>query len=172
MCHLHRKERYCFIILSCIKKHVWMYTGSPCKMFFLLSVEIKEVKILRHGFLPATTVNISQSALIYRFAEMFPVCWMNDVKLFHTFGQYLFHTLERMLKPRPQALQLCQMWISYLWDWVDTWGGQCLEEGGTLRAWDSRCLSEQCFNVSVTNVAVLLINSQMSTLDFFFYPYL
>lgn len=33
-------------------------------MFFLLSVEIKEVKILRHGFLPAVTVNVSQSALI------------------------------------------------------------------------------------------------------------
>ena len=52
-----------------------MCTGSPCKMFFLPLVEIKEVKILRHGFLPAITVNISQSALIsYRFAEMFPVC--------------------------------------------------------------------------------------------------
>ena len=50
-----------------------------------------------------------------------------------------------------------------------SWGGQCLEEGGTLRAWDSRCLTEQYFNVSVTNVAVLLINSQMSTLDFLFY---
>ena len=60
-----------------------MCTGSPCKMFFLLSVEIKEVKILRHGFLPAVTVNVSQSALIsYRFVEMFPVCWMNDVKHF------------------------------------------------------------------------------------------